>query len=102
MDCSSIVAGCDTTEVLELVEEALDPMVLLVEVPINWRDSITAGIGIGFDLRACPEVMVMRCAADRHHRRIGNDMADASQTGQASPDLQAVTIFGWMRIDSYR
>lgn len=76
-----LAAQCDAAEALELVEEAFDLMVFLIEAPVDGRLGGSAGIGLDVRDRskvACDEdaerIGVIGC--------IGDDVADALQACQ--------------------
>lgn len=87
----------DPAKAFEFVEEAFDLMALFVELPIDGRYACAAGVGL--DLRSCTEVI-----GDEGAERIGviggigDDMADALQTGQERLGLWAIAILPrcWM------
>ncbi len=91
----------DTAEALELVEEALDLMAFFVEAPVDqWLGGAT---WIGLDLRGGPEVV-----GDEGAERIGvvggigDDVADALETGQKGFGLRAVTMLPGRGMDADR
>ena len=89
----------DSSETFEFIEEALDLMAFLVEPPLYWRnDSATR---IGLDLGGCAELI-----GDEGTQRIriicgvGDDVADALQTGQERLCLRSVAILSRRRMNA--
>lgn len=76
-------------------------MALLVEPPVDRWWNGTAGVGL--DLRGCPEV-VGHEGAERISviSSIGDDVADALQTGQEGLGLRTVAIVSRRRMDPDR
>src|SRR5688572_16655733 len=99
-DCFLAAQG-DPAEAFEFVEEAFDLMAFLVEPPVDRRRGGAAGIGV--DLGGCAEVVgnesaqrisIVSC--------VGDDMANALQTGQEGLRLWAVAILSGRRMDPQR
>ena len=89
----------NAAEAFQPVEEALDLVALLVELPVDSR--LVGAARIGLDLRAGPEVV-----GDEGAERvgvvgsIGDDVTDALQAGQERLGLRAVAVLARCRVDA--
>ena len=89
----------DAAETLEPVEEALDLVALLVELPVDGR--LDGAARIGLDLRAGPEIIGDEGAqGSRIVGGIGDDVSDTLQAGQERFCLRAVAVLARGRVDA--